>query len=224
MEYQKDWSIIWFQAIQEDYSGTVWLPTEYEDFKDSTRIVILLKTTFLLIYTLEMCMLEKQCMYGEQSWKLILRTNLWINHYWRKDSNQGYFPDCYYRTVCQWIRVKHNMPGFSFAGIFGKAFGWVTVNISKTLFMLDFSLDYSDNGQIEVYVLAGELWLKDGMFHLLLSLLLINILSPGTYIFHVKYCDGAGIWNDTRNNFEDCHRTAVLENKLGYAWIFHLDM
>ena len=57
-----------------------------------------------------------------------------------------------------------------------------------------------------------------------LSFATYKYLEPGSYIFHVKYCDGAGIWNDTENNLEDCYRASVLENELGYARIFHPDI
>ena len=78
----------------------------------------------------------------------------------------------------------------------------ITLKYFQNSFMLDFStLDYSDNGQIK-YMYWLENYDKGWNVPSSLSFATYKYLEPGSYIFHVKYCDGAGIWNDTETTLK----------------------
>lgn len=74
--------------------------------------------------------------------------------------------------------------------------GEISLKYFQNTFLLDFStLDYSDRGQTK-YMYWLENYDKGWSAPSPLNFASYKYLDPGTYVLHVKSCNGAGIWNE----------------------------
>lgn len=189
------------QAIQEDHSGQLWIATEYgiSRFNPNSHSF---ENYFFSSYTLGNVYSENSACMGADG-KLIFGTNygLTIIDPKKIPTERLLSPIVITGLSVNGIQVKPNMPGSPLQESLAYS-DKITLKYFQNSFMLDFStLDYSDNGQIK-YMYWLENYDKGWNVPSSLSFASYKYLEPGTYIFHVKYCDGAGIWNDTETTLK----------------------
>ena len=189
------------QSILEDHSGQLWIATEYgiSRFNPNSHSF---ENYFFSSYTLGNVYSENSACMGADG-KLIFGTNygLTIIDPKKIPTERLLSPIVITGLSVNGIQVKPNMPGSPLQESLAYS-DKITLKYFQNSFMLDFStLDYSDNGQIK-YMYWLENYDKGWNVPSSLSFATYKYLEPGSYIFHVKYCDGAGIWNDTETTLK----------------------
>lgn len=189
------------QSILEDYSGQLWIATEYgiSRFNPNSHSF---ENYFFSSYTLGNVYSENSACMGADG-KLIFGTNygLTIIDPKKIPTERLLSPIVITGLSVNGIQVKPNMPGSPLQESLAYS-DKITLKYFQNSFILDFStLDYSDNGQIK-YMYWLENYDKGWNVPSSLSFATYKYLEPGSYIFHVKYCDGAGIWNDTETTLK----------------------
>ena len=189
------------QSILEDHSGQLWIATEYgiSRFNPNSHSF---ENYFFSSYTLGNVYSEDSACMGADG-KLIFGTNygLTIIDPKKIPTERLLSPIVITGLSVNGIQVKPNMPGSPLQESLAYS-DKITLKYFQNSFMLDFStLDYSDNGQIK-YMYWLENYDKGWNVPSSLSFATYKYLEPGSYIFHVKYCDGAGIWNDTETTLK----------------------
>lgn len=91
----------------------------------------------------------------------------------------------------------------------------ITLKYFQNSFLIDFStFDYSDSGRTK-YMYWLENYDKGWSTPSSLNFASFKYLNPGTYILHVKSCNGAGVWNESETTLKIVIVPPFLENELG---------
>ena len=78
----------------------------------------------------------------------------------------------------------------------------ITLKYFQNSFLIDFStFDYSDSGRTE-YMYWLENYDKGWSTPSPLNFASFKYLNPGTYVLHVKSCNGAGVWNESETTLK----------------------
>lgn len=78
----------------------------------------------------------------------------------------------------------------------------ITLKYFQNSFLIDFStFDYSDSGRTK-YMYWLENYDKGWSTPSPLNFASFKYLNPGTYVLHVKSCNGAGVWNESETTLE----------------------
>lgn len=78
----------------------------------------------------------------------------------------------------------------------------ITLKYFQNSFLIDFStFDYSDSGRTK-YMYWLENYDKGWSTPSPLNFASFKYLTPGTYVLHVKSCNGAGVWNESETTLK----------------------
>ncbi len=78
----------------------------------------------------------------------------------------------------------------------------ITLKYFQNSFLIDFStFDYSDSGRTK-YMYWLENYDKGWSTPSPLNFASFKYLNPGTYVLHVKSCNGAGVWNESETTLK----------------------
>ncbi len=97
----------------------------------------------------------------------------------------------------------------------------ISLKYYQSSILIDFStLDYSDSGRTK-YMYWLENYDKGWSAPSSLNFASFKYLNPGTYLLHVKSCNGSGIWNENETTLKIVVVPPVLERLIGrYSVIF----
>ena len=189
------------QSILEDYSGRLWVATEYgiSRFNPDNHSF---ENFFFSPYTLGNVYGENSACLGADA-KLIFGTNYGLTVIDPKRIPIEKMASSVVITglSVNGIQVRPNTPGSPLKHSLAYS-DEITLKHYQNSFMLDFStLDYSESGQVK-YMYWLENYDKKWNLPSSLSFASYKYLDPGTYVFHVKYCDGSGVWNDVETSLK----------------------
>lgn len=183
------------QAILEDEFGRLWVATEYGISKFNPKNHSFENYLFSS-YTLGNVYSENSACMGENG-KLLFGTNYGLTVIDPKkiSSNESFSPVVFTSLYVNGIQMNPEMADSPLKQSLSYS-DEITLKYFQNSFVLDFStFDYSDSGQTK-YMYRLENYDKDWSAPSSLSFASYKYLEPGTYMLHVKSCNGAGIWNE----------------------------
>lgn len=182
-------------AIQEDALGKLWIATEYGISKLNPENDSF-ENYFFSSYTLGNVYNDNSACIDADG-KLLFGTNygLTVIDPMKIPSNEAFSPVVLTNLYINGIQMN---PEIADSPLKEQSLAYsneIILKYFQNSFILDFStFDYSDNGQTK-YRYWLENYDKGWSPPSLLSFAAYKYLNPGTYILHVKSCNGAGIWN-----------------------------
>lgn len=183
------------QAILSDESGRLWIATEYgiSKFNPENRSF---ENYLFSSYTLGNVYSENSACLGVDG-KLLFGTNygLTVVDPRKIPSNESFSPVVFTNLYVNGIQVNPEMEDSPLKQSLSYS-DEITLRYFQNSFLLDFStFDYSDSGQTK-YMYWLENYDKTWSAPSSLNFASYKYLEPGTYLLHVKSCNGAGIWNE----------------------------
>lgn len=183
------------QAILEDKVGQLWIATEYgiSKFNPSNHSF---ENYFFSSYTLGNVYSENSACVGADG-KLLFGTNygLTVIDPKKVPSNESFPPVVFTNLYVNGTQVNPEMIDSPLKQSLAYS-EEITLRYFQNSFLLDFStFDYSDSGQTK-YIYWLENYDKGWSDPSPLNFASYKYLNPGTYVLHVKSCNGAGVWNE----------------------------
>lgn len=183
-------------AMLEDALGRLWVATEYGISKFNPENDSF-ENYFFSSYTLGNVYNDNSACIGADG-KLLFGTNygLTVIDPMKIPSNEVFSPVVFTNLYINGIQMS---PEIADSPLKTQSLAYsdkITLKYFQNSFILDFStFDYSDNSQTK-YRYWLENYDKEWSDSSPLSFVAYKYLNPGTYILHVKSCNGAGIWNE----------------------------
>ncbi len=183
------------QSILSDDMGRLWVATEYgiSRFNPENRSF---ENFFFAAHTLGN-VYSDDCACVDADGKLLFGTNYGLTVIDPKKipSNESFSPVVFANLYINGIRMNPQMEDSPLEQSLAYS-DEIKLKYFQNSFMLDFSIfDYSDSEQTKF-----KYWLenydKGWSEPSSMNFASYKYLDPGTYIFHVKSCNGAGVWNE----------------------------
>ncbi len=183
------------QSILADNNGNLWVATEYgiSKFNPSSQSF---ENYFFSSYTLGNVYSENSACVGMDG-KLLFGTNygLLVIDPDKIHDSEAFSPVVFTNLEVNGSQVNPTIEDSPLKQSLPYS-DEITLKYFQNSFLIDFStFDYSDSGRTK-YMYWLENYDKGWSTPSPLNFASFKYMKPGTYILHVKSCNGAGIWND----------------------------
>lgn len=189
------------QSILGDKNGNLWVATEYgiSKFNPKNRSF---ENYFFSSYTLGNVYSENSACIGTDG-KLLFGTNygLLVIDPNRIQDSDTFSPVVFTNLHINGTQVNPSMEDSPLKQSLAYS-DEITLKYFQNSFLIDFStFDYSDSGRTK-YMYWLENYDKGWSASSPLNFASFKYLNPGTYILHVKSCNGSGIWNENETTLK----------------------
>ena len=183
------------QSILGDREGHLWVATEYgiSKFNPLTHSF---ENYFFSSYSLGNVYSENSACMGPDG-KLLFGTNygLMVVNPRKIQSNEAFSPVVFTNLYLNGTQATPTMPDSPLKQSLAYSDKIILKYFQNSL-LIDFStFDYSDSGRTK-YMYRLENYDKEWSAASSLNFASYKYLDPGTYVLHVKSCNGAGVWSD----------------------------
>lgn len=189
------------QSILGDRNGKLWIATEYgiSKFNPTNRSF---ENYFFSSYTLGNVYSENSACVGEDG-KLLFGTNygLLVIDPNKIQDNEAFSPVVFTDLYINGTQVNPSMEDSPLK----KSLAYsdeISLKYFQNSFLIDFStFDYSDSGRTK-YMYWLENYDTGWSAPSPLNFASFKYLNPGTYVLHVKSCNGSGVWNESETTLK----------------------